>query len=328
MVKNTAHAAGNPITRRTRLAAERKASRIRIGMTALIGGVAAIGIGSLLTATVFASATSDRSMAVHLSASPSAVPTETATPTAEPSPTVTVTPTPAPIPVPVAPPAPLQVLTIGDSVMKGYGLTPGSAWPDLIPSTTGWNVTSKACDGAGFIAPGSPEECGDTFGAVIRSASALTPDVVIIQGSSNDFGQSNAELLTATYNAVNAARSAFPKADIIGLSTLWSESQPPSQLADTNSQVRQAVTAVGGHYLDIGQPLGGHPELMQDDDVHPTAAGQRVLATAIQSAVAEEQQETAAEAQHEQELKHEQEVKLALELKLKRQLKMMSRWIQ
>ena len=35
----------------------------------------------------------------------------------------------------------------------------------------------------------------------------------------------------------------------------------------------QAVEQVGGIYLDIEQPLASHPELMQVDDVHPTAHG-------------------------------------------------------
>ena len=57
-----------------------------------------------------------------------------------------------------------------------------------------------------------------------------------------------------------------------------------------DAQVMQAVEQVGGTYLDIGQPLASHPELMQVDDVHPTAAGQLVLDAAIQGALATAQQ--------------------------------------
>jgi hypothetical protein len=35
--------------------------------------------------------------------------------------------------------------TIGDSIMKGYGLTPTDAWPELISATNGWELTSLAC---------------------------------------------------------------------------------------------------------------------------------------------------------------------------------------
>ncbi|MEJ1229601.1 MAG: hypothetical protein WDM88_01560 [Galbitalea sp.] len=45
------------------------------------------------------------------------------------------------------------------------------------------------------------------------------------------------------------------------------------------------VAAVGGEYLDIGQPLAGHREWLQFDDVHPTVQGQQVLAQAITAAL-------------------------------------------
>ena len=169
--------------------------------------------------------------------------------------------------------------------MKGYGLPPEDAWPELISAANGWALTSLACDGAGFLAPGNPDECGNSFVDVSRSAATLHPDLIIIEGSSNDFGQSNPQLLSATVTALTILRSEFPNAEIIGLSTVWSETKPPAQLADINSQVQQAVTAVGGRYLDIGQPFGAHPELLQDDDVHPTVAGQVALAAAIQIAI-------------------------------------------
>ena len=57
-----------------------------------------------------------------------------------------------------------------------------------------------------------------------------------------------------------------------------------------DAQVMQAVEQVGGTYPDIGQPLASHPELMQVDGVHPTAAGQLVLDAAIQGALTTAQQ--------------------------------------
>ena len=186
--------------------------------------------------------------------------------------------------------APMQVLTIGDSIMKGYGLSPADAWPELISAAKGWDLTTLACDGAGFVDLGNPVECGDTLVDISRSAAALHPDLIIIEGSSNDLEHPNSELLAATTSALTILRSEFPKAEIIGLSAIWSDTDPPAQLADINSQVRQAVMGVGGHYLDIGQPLSAHRKLMQDDDIHPAVAGQVVLAAAIQTALVAEQQ--------------------------------------
>ena len=203
-----------------------------------------------------------------------------------------VTPSPAATrsAIPPAAVAPMQVLTIGDSIMKGYGVSPADAWPELISAANGWDLTNVACDGAGFVDLGNPAECGDTLVDIVRSAATLHPDLIIIEGSSNDLEHPNSELLAATTSALTILRSEFPNAEIIGLSAIWPTTDPPAQLADINSQVQQAVTAVGGHYLDIGQPLVAHPKLMQDDGIHPTAAGQVVLATAIQTAITAEQQ--------------------------------------
>jgi acyl-CoA thioesterase-1 len=250
----------------------------RIFLASVVGAVAVIGLSSIITVVALAATAEPRSTTTHLSIASSASGTPSAapaTPSASPA-------APSVAPGPVAAASPKKVLTIGDSIMKGYGLTPGEAWPELISATNGWNL---ACDGAGFLAPGSPDECGNTFVDVSRTAANLTPDLIIIEGSSNDFGQPNPQLLSATVTALTILRSEFPNAEIIGLSTVWSDTEPPAQLADIDSQVEQAVIAVGGRYLDIGQPFGAHPELLQGDDVHPTVAGQVALAAAIQTAI-------------------------------------------
>jgi acyl-CoA thioesterase-1 len=179
----------------------------------------------------------------------------------------------------------LKVLTIGDSIMNGFRLSAGQAWPSLVAINDGFTVTNDACDGAGVVAIGAYDECDSTFGGVISSAAALDPDIVIFEGSSNDFGEDNADLVAATTADLQAIRTEFPKAEIVGLSTLWGFDDPPDQLADVNAQVKQAVTEVGGTFVDIGQPMFDHPELMQWDDVHPDADGQAVLATTIEAAI-------------------------------------------
>lgn len=283
----------------------------------LAGTIAVVALGSLLAAGSLTWTSAARATSADITTTPAPTGVPSATP-----PIPSTPPTPAAASAfaasaapgaPAVAPVPTRVLAIGDSIMKGFGLSRADAWPELISAANGWSLDSLACDGAGFVQPGSSLECGDTFVDVSRSAAPLAPDLIIIEGSSNDFGQSNPELLPATISALKILRTQFPKTDIIGLSTVWSETTPPAQLADINSQVQEAVEAVGGHYLDIGQPLSGHPELMQGDDVHPTVTGQIVLAAAIQTAVTGEQQALALQ----QKLKQEQVEKL----------KIMARWV-
>jgi len=187
----------------------------------------------------------------------------------------------APTPSAVAHPT---VVTIGDSIMKGHGLASAEAWPSLMAVQNGWRLDNLACDGAGFLAVGDDADCGETFAGLVAKAAALHPRTVIIEGSSNDFGESDDDLLPETVSQLAQLRAALPDTQIIGLSTVWGDTATPPQLDDVNRQVRTAVEGVGGLYLQIGQPLGGHPEWMQSDDIHPTAAGQLALYAAVQTA--------------------------------------------
>jgi acyl-CoA thioesterase-1 len=178
------------------------------------------------------------------------------------------------------------VVAIGDSIMKGDGLTAAEAWPALMAGQNGWRLDNLACDGAGFLAVGNDSDCGEAFAGLVAKAVALHPRTVIIEGSSNDFGESNDALMPETVAQLAQLRAALPDAQIIGLSTIWGDTSVPAQLTDIDEQMRVAVTRVGGHFLQIGQPLGGHPEWMQSDDVHPTADGQLAIYASVQAAFA------------------------------------------
>ena len=251
-----------------------------------IGAISACVVAYNLPISTQLSAAAGSSAASHR-ASP--VPA-TSTPTPSASASTSASATPPAIAPPDAPTVPLQVLTIGDSIMKGFGVEPGQAWPELISQQDGWSLTTLACNGAGFLAIGSPDDCDSNFPAIVEAATSLHPALVIIEGSSNDFGMSNSSLLESTESAASAVHQEFPRAKIVGLSTVWGDTTVPDEIAEIDSQVQQAMTQVGGTYVDLGQPLSGHPELMQSDDVHPTAAGQQVLAAAIRDALSSAEQ--------------------------------------
>ncbi|MBC7517392.1 MAG: SGNH/GDSL hydrolase family protein [Microbacteriaceae bacterium] len=182
-------------------------------------------------------------------------------------------------------PPPL-VVSVGDSIMKGNGLIPEEAWPALISRTDGFSGMNLACNGEGFVAPGDPLDCNGPFGDLATRVALLHPTTLLISGSSNDFGIDNPTLLAATVSALANSRRALPTTQIIALSTVWGDTPPPAQLADVDQQVRDATLRVRGVFVDIGQPLMGHPEWLQADDVHPTAEGQQHLAAAISAALA------------------------------------------
>ncbi|MBF4583128.1 SGNH/GDSL hydrolase family protein [Curtobacterium sp. VKM Ac-2865] len=187
---------------------------------------------------------------------------------AEPSPTIT------------GPRAGTSVVAIGDSIMAGYGLDDTTkAWPALLARADHVRVTNLGCSSGGFLAVGA---CGTDFAGLIGQATAAHPSIVIVQSTDNDIGQSAASIETATGATVRALHAALPKAQIVGMNTLWDQpGAVPAEVGQSTASLRRAVRAVHGTFVDIGQPLKGHAALLQDDSEHPTVAGHRVLVTTI-----------------------------------------------
>lgn len=175
------------------------------------------------------------------------------------------------------------VVTIGDSIMAGYGLPAGAAWPELLAQQSGLDVVNLACSGAGFTAVGA---CGTDFDGLVSEAVRAAPDVVIIQSSDNDEAATPEEIRSATASTVADLHRALPTARIIGLSTLWNDhAGAPASIGAATAALKDAVDAADGTFVDIGQPLAGNTGLLQGDDEHPTTAGQEALLHQINGAL-------------------------------------------
>ncbi|HEY2556864.1 MAG TPA: SGNH/GDSL hydrolase family protein [Diaminobutyricibacter sp.] len=174
------------------------------------------------------------------------------------------------------------VVAIGDSIMEGHGLDPSQAWPSLLARQNGWRLTNLASDGSGFVTAGNN---GDTFADQVAVAVRLNPSIVLVSGSSNDLGSDDEMIAGETAATIRALHAAVPRAEIFAVSPVWNDKSVPPQLNSIDLDVVQAVAAVGGYTLDIGQPLSGRPGMMQSDDVHPTPAGQELIAAAVEKAL-------------------------------------------
>lgn len=173
----------------------------------------------------------------------------------------------------------LRVVTIGDSLMSGYGLDLGQAWPTILAGKAHVSMTSLACGGMGFVVSG---DCGTPYSGLVPALAALQPDIVVVESSSNDFGENPDDVRAQTLTTVEEMHDAAPGARIFGLSTIWNDdTDVPDEVGSTSDDLSVAISLVGGTFLDVGQPLAGHPDWMQDDDVHPTARGQQAIAQAV-----------------------------------------------
>ncbi|WP_241701441.1 SGNH/GDSL hydrolase family protein [Leifsonia shinshuensis] len=176
-----------------------------------------------------------------------------------------------------------QVVAIGDSIAFGKGVRPDEAWPALIAAQHGWTLTNLAVSGSGFVKPGWN---GDTYRQQVDTALGLHPDYILIAATRNDRGQDPALVASSADELLGELHDTFPRAHIIGITAVWGADKPPATVATVDGIVQEAVTDVGGTFLDIGYPLARHPELVQADGIHPNAAGERIVATTIEDRLA------------------------------------------
>jgi len=177
----------------------------------------------------------------------------------------------------------LRVAAIGDSIMSGHGLDPNQAWPTLLAQQFGWRLTNLASDGSGFVQVG---DNGDTFADQARIAIGLSPDLIIFAGSSNDLGNSDAEISERTSDTIRAIRTALPTVGILAVSPIWSDTDEPSQLLTIDADTAEAAQLSDSQVLRIGEPLHSRPDLIQPDGVHPNADGDVLIARAVTEALA------------------------------------------
>jgi acyl-CoA thioesterase I len=178
-----------------------------------------------------------------------------------------------------------RIAMIGDSLMSGYGLEKPDAWPELLARADGIEIADLACAGMGFVAVG---QCDTTYDGMVPAVMALEPDVVIVQSSDNDSLVDPDELRTATLATMEHLREAVPDAQLVCLSTLWNdEDEVPDEVSMTGQALAEAADATGCLFVDVGQPLAGHPEWFQEDEAHPNVEGQQALAIAIGEALVE-----------------------------------------
>jgi acyl-CoA thioesterase-1 len=166
------------------------------------------------------------------------------------------------------------VAVIGDSIESGMGLRPAEAWPALVAVDRRWKLENCSVPEAGFVA------LGDDFATQVEQAIALRADMVLICASDNDLGRDVSMVSAAMTAVVERLRTALPHARILGFNVLTGEASD-NDLAPLNEALRDAVTAVGGHWLDLGEPYRGHAGLVQNDGEHPTPAGQHAIAAAV-----------------------------------------------
>lgn len=173
------------------------------------------------------------------------------------------------------------VVVLGDSITAGLGLPVDQAFPALTEGLLAEDGLKVEVRNAGVS--------GDTSTAGAARVDWLLrqePDLLVVELGGNDLlrGQpietSKARLLEICAAAVGAG------SDVLLLGVTAPGSVGPDHKARFDAIYPEVAAECGATLLPgFLEPLMGRPELLQADGLHPTAAGQRVLAERLAPAV-------------------------------------------
>ncbi|MEX5718170.1 SGNH/GDSL hydrolase family protein [Geodermatophilus maliterrae] len=192
---------------------------------------------------------------------PSAAPTTTTAPTTPPTTTA----------------GGVRAVFLGDSYTVGVG-SDGPTYAAQVADRLGWTQVEAAQSGTGYVADGGGRG-NAPFGDRVDDVAAADPDVVVVQGSTNDVGADPAAVAAAAAHLYGDLAAAVPDADVVVLGPL----APPEVPRPGVEAVRDALaTAAGQAGLRFVDPVAGGwlepPEGLYADGLHPDDEGYARLA--------------------------------------------------
>lgn len=175
------------------------------------------------------------------------------------------------------------VAFLGDDYTVGIGAsTKSKGFTALLSAQL--NITGKVfgSDQAGYAKASSG---GKTYADYVDAVVATHPDVVVVTGGRNDQVDLPASVASAARHLFAQLHTKLPNAELVAVRPFWGDSPAPKTITDVASEVKSAVTHAGGIYLDVPDPLEGHPGWMADA-ADPNDAGYAAIAAAIEPKLA------------------------------------------
>lgn len=169
----------------------------------------------------------------------------------------------------------VQIAVLGDSLTAGFGLLQAEAFPSLLQEKFDE-------DGYTRIDVVNAGISGDTTaGGLRRLEWVLEPNVkiLVVALGANDALRGQSPVQTKE-NLAQIIEGAHKK----GVRVLLAGMQAPTNMGEQfQAEFRAIFPALAAKYKVTFLPfllegIAGHPELNQEDGIHPTAAGQRMMA--------------------------------------------------
>ena len=176
----------------------------------------------------------------------------------------------------------ITVAYLGDDYTLGTGASsPAKRFTTLMSATLKVHEANFGIDGAGYAKANS---AGLTYESKVAAVAASDPAVIVVSGGRNARADDSDTFATAATTLFADLHSKAPKAVLVAVAPMWGDSPAPDAITALSDPIKSAVTAVGGKYLDIADPLLGHSEYMKDD-ADPDDQGYAAIASAVTAAI-------------------------------------------
>lgn len=174
----------------------------------------------------------------------------------------------------------LRVLVLGNSIAAGSGVSPREAFPALLQrkvDSLGWSATVQNAGVSGETTAGGLQRIGWLLQDPV--------DVLVLELGGNDGlrGIDPAVTRTNLRGIIDTTLATYPEAHVL----LAGMQVPPNLGQEYTRQFREVYPAVARAYDRVTlipfilNEIAGSDSLMQDDGIHPTAAGHRVVADEV-----------------------------------------------
>ncbi|WP_207454694.1 SGNH/GDSL hydrolase family protein [Herbiconiux sp. SYSU D00978] len=188
---------------------------------------------------------------------------------------------------PVEPGEPVTVAFLGDSITSGFGeIDYSQIWPASASAEHGWRMEQFSVPGTGYLAH-TPQ---DDFSSRVAAVAEVEPDVIVVAGGTNDYPFPAEDVRVAASDLLDELQDAAPDADIVMLSAFLPpafvtgftpDGRSSAQLVDEQTvELRDLAEDRGIPFIDTRTvfTLEDTSALILPDGVHPTTAGQQLLA--------------------------------------------------
>ena len=167
---------------------------------------------------------------------------------------------------------------LGDDWTTGSGASSKSTrFSTLLAKQLGLTERNFGADGTGYAKATATD---GTYDSRVADVVKAKPRVVVVSGGRNDVADYLPTTKRHIHTLFSTLHDKLPDAVVIAVEPFWGDSDKPAELGPVASAVKSEVTADGGHYLAIADPIHNHPSFMADAS-DPNDKGNAAIAAAL-----------------------------------------------